>query len=191
MSKKKKFFGLMIILILIATIFSTALPILYSNDKAGKVNKEIQNINFDFLKNETKEYVLLFFGYVGCGNICPPALNSISQIYNRLDKDHFSFYFINLQPNVFEKDVKPFAKAFNKDFKGIYLNKKELVDITSKLQVKYSPINIIDMDHTGFLYLLEKSANNMYKQKFIYTARPFDIEYISNDLNTINRGNND
>ncbi|WP_419768337.1 SCO family protein [Arcobacter sp.] len=191
MSKKKKFFGLIIIIILIATIFSTALPILYSNDKAGKVNKEIQNIHFDFLKDETKEYVLLFFGYAGCDNICPPALNEISQIYNKLDKKQFSFYFINLQPNIFKDEVDPFAKAFNKDFKGIYLDNKKLIDITTKFQVKYSPMNKVDIDHTGFLYLLEKSANNMYKQKFIYTARPFDIEYISNDLNTLNRGNND
>lgn len=91
MSKKKKFFGLIIIIILLATIFSTALPILYSNDKAGKVNKEIQNIHFDFLKNETKEYVLLFFGYAGCDNICPPALSAISQIYNKLDKNNSVF----------------------------------------------------------------------------------------------------
>ncbi|XPV67901.1 MAG: SCO family protein [Halarcobacter sp.] len=191
MSKKKKFFGLIIIIILIATIFSTALPVFYSNDKAGKVNKEIQNLHFDFLKDETKEYVLLFFGYAGCDNICPPALSEISQIYNKLDKEQFSFYFINLQPNIFKDDVDPFAKAFNKDFKGIYLDDKKLFDITSKLQVKYSPVNKIDIDHTGFLYLLEKSGSNMYKQKFIYTARPFDIEYISNDLNTLKRGNND
>ncbi|WP_321314358.1 SCO family protein [Halarcobacter sp.] len=191
MSKKKKFFGLIIIIILILTIFSTALPILYSNDKAGKVNKEIENIHFDFLKDETKKYVLLFFGYAGCDNICPPALNEISQIYDKLDKEQFSFYFINLQPNISKDGVDPFAKAFNKDFKGIYLDNKKLIDITTKFQIKYSPINSIDIDHTGFLYLLEKSGNTIYKQKFIYTARPFDIEYISNDLNTINRINND
>ncbi len=191
MSKKKKLFGLIIIIILIATIFSTALPILYSNDKAGKINKEIQNLHFDFLKDETKEYVLLFFGYVGCSNICAPALNEISQIYNKLDKEQFSFYFINLQPNILKDNVDPYAKVFNEDFKGIYLDDKKLFDITSKLQVKYSPVNKIDIDHTGFLYLLEKSGSNMYKQKFIYTARPFDIEYISNDLNTLKRGNND
>ena len=191
MSKKKKFFGLIIIILLLATIFSTALPIFYSNDKAGKVNKEIQNLHFDFLKNETKKYVLLFFGYVGCSNICPPALNEISQIYNKLDKEQFSFYFINLQLNILKDNVDPFAKVFNEDFKGIYLDDKKLFDITTKLQVKYSPVNKIDIDHTGFLYLLEKSTDNMYKQKFIYTARPFDIEYISNDLNSIKRGNND
>ena len=191
MSKKKKFFGLLIIVILISTIFSTAFPIFYSNDKAGKVNKEIQNIDFDFLKDETKEYVLLFFGYVGCRDICPPALSEISQIYNKLDKEQFSFYFINLQPNIFKDDVDPFAKIFNEDFKGVYVDHKELLEITTKFQVKYSPINSIDIDHTGFLYLLEKSGDGIYKQKFIYTARPFDIEYISNDLNTIKRGNND
>jgi len=191
MSKKKKFFGLIIIILLLATIFSTALPIFYSNDKAGKVNKEIPNLHFDFLKNETKKYVLLFFGYVGCNNICPPALNEISQIYNKLDKEQFSFYFINLQLNILKDNVDPFAKVFNEDFKGIYLDDKKLFDITTKLQVKYSPVNKIDIDHTGFLYLLEKSTDNMYKQKFIYTARPFDIEYISNDLNSIKRGNND
>lgn len=191
MSKKKKFFGLIVIIILLATIFSTALPVLYSSDKAGKINKEIQDIDFDFLKDESKDYVLLFFGYAGCDNICPPSLIKISEIYNNLDKERFSFYFINLQPNILKDNIDPYAKAYNKDFKGIYLDDKKLIEITKKLQVKYAPVNSIDVDHTGFLYLLEKSTNNMYKQKFIYTAKPFDVEYISNDLNIIKRADND
>jgi len=191
MSKKKKFFGFVNIIILLVTIFSTALPIFYSNDKVGKINKEVQDIDYAFLKDETKEYVLLFFGYVGCNEICAPSLNEISQIYNKLDKKKFSFYFMNLQPNTIKEGVDLYAKVFNEDFKGIYLNHKELVDITTKLQVKYLPSKGNDIDHSGFLYLLEQGTNNLYTQKFMYTARPFDIEYISNDLNNIQGQNND
>jgi len=190
MSKQKKLFGFSIIIVLLLTIFSTAFPVFYSEDKSGKISKEILNLDFTFLKDENKKYVLLFFGYAGCDNICPPSLDQISQIYDKLDKEQFSFYFVNLQPNISKNDVDPFSKAFNKDFKGIYLEPKELLKITTKLQVKYAPVNNIDIDHTGFLYILEKS-NNMYKQKLIYTARPFDVEYISNDLKKIQRIRND
>lgn len=185
MSKKKIIFGILLILITFSTLIITIIPSIYANNSAGKVYKEIKS-NFKFLENEEKPHVLLYFGYVGCYTVCPPALNEISQIYEKLDKKKFAVYFINLQINTPKENVDQFAKVFNKDFKGIYLDKNQISEIISKLNVKYLPsmIDNNDIDHSGFLHYLEKN-NNSFFQKFIYTTRPFDIDYIISDLKSI------
>lgn len=186
MSKKKTIFGILLILITFSTLIIAVIPNLYSNNSAGKMYKEVET-NFHFLKNEKKDHVLLYFGYVGCTTICPPALNEISQIYNKLDKNKFAIYFINLQENTPKENVDQFAKVFHKNFKGIYLNKKEISEIISKLNVKYLPsmIDNNEIDHSGFLHYLKKNNNYNFFQKFIYTTRPFDIDFIVKDLKSI------
>ena len=181
----RRFFAACLILITFCIPFLIINPNLYSGNNAGKIYKEV-NLDFTFLKKENKKFVLLYFGYIGCSNICPPAMEQINQIYNKIDKKRFGFYFINLLPNGDPDMVKAFAEAFNKDFNGVYLNNKEIRKIVSSLNVKYLPslFDKNELEHSGFLYLLEKNVNS-YTLKFIYTASPFDIEYISNDLKRI------
>ncbi len=186
MSRKKITFGILLILLSFSTILFSALPILYSNNSAGKVIKQV-DVDFNFLKDNDSDYVLLYFGYVGCYTVCPPALNEISQIYKKLDKNKFTFYFVNLQKNVPKENVDQFAKVFDENFKGIYLNNQEIKKIISKLNVKFIPsmFDKYDIDHSGFLHVLKKHENKIYKQEFLYTTRPFDIDYIIKDLDKI------
>ena len=161
------------------------MPNFYANNEAGKIEKSIDT-NFNFLKSEDSPYVLLFLGYVGCYTVCPPALNEISQIYKKIDKNKFTFYFVNLQANTPKENVDQFAKVFDENFKGIYLNNKEIIETISKLNVKYLPslVDKYEIDHSGFLHVL-KRKNNLYTQEFLYTTRPFNIDYIIKDLNSL------
>ena len=186
MSKTKISFGIFLIILMLSTLLITAFPTFYSNDKAGKIYKEVDT-NFNFLKNEDSQYVLMYFGYVGCTHICIPALSELTKVYEKLDKNKFTFYFVNLQADIPEKNVDEFAKYFNKSFKGIYLNNREIKEIINILNVKYVP-SILDkqeIQHSGFLHLLEKKRGNTYQQKFLYTASPFQVEHIIKDLNNI------
>lgn len=162
------------------------MPNIYSNNDAGKVYKQIE-VDFDFLENEDSEYALLYFGYVGCYTICPSALNEISQIYNKINPSKYSFYFINWQPNLPKENVDQFAKVFNDKFKGIYLNNEQIRKIINKLNVKYMPslIDKYEIDHSGFLHVLKKLKKGHYQQEFIYTTRPFDVEFIVDELNNL------
>lgn len=140
----------------------------------------------DFLKDEKKPIILIFFGYVGCPDICIPALTQINKIYEKLDKDDVSVYFVNLLATATPSSVDDYVKIFNKDFKGIYINKFEINKVISKLDVLYRPSltdkNVID--HSGYLHLFIKE-NEKYKQKYVYTSSPLDVEFISNDINKI------
>ncbi len=184
MSKTKIIFGIFLITLMLSTLLFTAFPSLYSNNETGKIYKQVDT-NFNFLKNEDSEYVLLYFGYVGCTTICSPALNEISQIYKKLDKNKFTFYFVNLQENIPKENVDLFAKVFDEDFTGIYLNNQEIKKIINTLNIKFVPsmLDKYEIDHSGFLHVLKKEENNIYQQKFIYTTRPLQIEEIIKDLN--------
>lgn len=185
MKKRKLILGIALIIITFSILFIIIFPSIYSNNSAGRFEKQVE-VDFKFLKNEKKPIVLVFFGYVGCTNICEPALKEISKIYNKTDQDKTSFYFVNLLSDVIPESVDDYVKAFNQKFNGVYLNPKEIDDITSKLNVLYIP-SMLDknvIDHSGFLYLFT-NENGIYKQKYIYTTSPFDIEYISNDINKI------
>ena len=185
MKTRKIIFGIALIVLAFSTLFMSIIPSIYAQNKAGKIDKEV-DVNFSFLKKEKSPYVLLYFGYVGCTTVCGPSLEEINEIYKNLDNKKFSFYFINLLENTQKQNVELFAKSFNEKFKGVYLEKKELKSVIETLRVKVLPslVDKYELDHSSFLYVLKKHKD-AYKQISIYTARPFKKQIIINDLKNI------
>jgi protein SCO1/2 len=183
MSFRKKIFGVIVILITFSSLFLILIPKIYSNNPAGRFSTNIET-KFNFLEKETKPLVMIFFGYVNCPDICVPSLSELSKIYNKIkQKNKISIYFVNLQATAHPESVKEYAKVFNKDFKGIYLDYATMLEVVSKLNVIYKATpNSTTIDHSGYIHLLVKH-NNEFIQKYVYTARPYDIEYISSDIN--------
>ena len=189
MSIYKKLFGYFLILFSLSVIIMIGFPQFYSNNSAGRVDKEV-TLDLNFLKNETSPIILLYFGYVGCKTICTPSLNELSRIYNQLNKKRTKVYFGNLLDIYDEELPQLFAEYFHKDFKGIYLNKKEIQNIANQLRINFttSLTDAEELDHSGYLYILEKDPNDKnYRQKYIYTTRPFDEKTIINDINKLTK----
>lgn len=185
MSLKKKILGLLLILATFSILFLIFIPSFYSNNTAGKFEKEV-DINLQFLEKEEKPIVLIFFGYVGCTDVCTPALHQLNEIYKKIDSKNVSLYFINLLTSADPQSVDAFAKSFNPAFKGVYLNQKEIDTVITKLNVMSVP-SLLDknvIDHSAFLHLFIKE-NDVYKQKYIYTTSPFDMDYIIKDITKI------
>jgi protein SCO1/2 len=163
-------------------------PQVFSLSNSGRIDKRIDT-NVSFLQNEKADIVLVYFGYVGCNNICIPSLTEINTIYSKLeDKNNVSIYFVNLLNNVDSNMPQQLASAFNKDFKGIYLKDEELKKVTSLFDVVYTKSLLYDyeLNHPGYLYLLEKDdSKNSYKQKYIYTTRPYAVDFIVKDINKL------
>lgn len=136
---------------------------------------------------------MVFFGYVACPDICSPALTELSQIYNKVDQDNVAFYFVNLQHRSHPIIVDEYAKAFNKNFKGIYLSYDNILDIKRNLKFFYLPSAVEKdiIDHSGYLHLLVKNKDSTYSQKYIYTTRPFHTEFIINDIQKLLGEKND
>ena len=187
MSFYKRLFGYFLIGFSLLVIVLIGFPQIYSSNSSGRIDKEI-DIDFKYLKDETSDIVLLYFGYVGCDTICVPSMTEINEIYNKINNKNVKVYFINLLVNLDQNLPQLFAEHFNENFKGIYLDKKELLKVTSQLNVVFSKslVDKYELNHAGYLYILQKDdTNNGYKQKYIYTTRPFKQNIIVEDINKL------
>ena len=182
--KSKKLYGILLILITFLMFFFINSILLFFND-AGKVEKKVA-ANFKFLQKEQKPIVLLYFGYTYCPDVCVLALNRLNKLYPLLEEEKVSIYFINLLDEVSSKDTKDFVDSFNKKFNAINLDKKELSTVTSQLKVSFSKsiFNKTEMNHSSFLYLLEKKEDN-YFQKYVYISNSYDLNMIQDDITNI------
>ncbi|PHR74348.1 MAG: hypothetical protein COA66_00730 [Arcobacter sp.] len=180
----KDFFGYLLILFTFSLILIVTFPQVYSNNSFGRIDKKIL-LDFDFLKKEKKPIILLFFGFVSCGDICTPAMNELKDIYGNIQKDKVSVYFLNVLNTTDKEAPVLYAKTFNKNFIGLYLEKEEINKISLKLDLAISKISKERINHTGHLFLLDKDLNSKYNLKYIYTTRPFDKKSIAHDINTL------
>ena len=164
-----------IVITLISTII--LIPFLSSyltENNYVQVKQEIASPVFD---SYDEKYLLVYFGYVGCIDICTPRLTEISSAYNKLKAANIDVgvVFINLSKIDDPESADLFAKSFNKNFKGIYPEKKQLESVKKEFKV-YSALRLGDsyeMDHTSFLYLLKKNESK-YNLNIIYTTIPLD-----------------
>ena len=161
MSFYKRLFGYFLIGFSLLVIVLIGFPQIYSSNSSGRIDKEI-DIDFKYLKDETSDIVLLYFGYVGCDTICVPSMTEINEIYNKINNKNVKVYFINLLVNLDQNLPQLFAEHFNENFKGIYLDKKELLKVTSQLNVVFSKslVDKYELNHAGYLYILQKNNTN-------------------------------
>ncbi|MDA7816599.1 SCO family protein [Sulfurimonas sp.] len=148
-----------------------------------KVDKKIESKVFYDYDNDI---IFVFFGYVGCTNICTPRLNEIVPIYKELKKNSIDVKTIFINMKKFDDRSLPlqFAKAFHNEFTGLYMEDNELYSLQSEFNVVNVPSMVEDgeYNHTSFLFLLKKTHNGMYTLRRIYTYVPYDKETIVKDI---------
>jgi protein SCO1/2 len=174
------FTPIFLLIILIGILFQ---PTIFNNGSVVNLDKEIKSTFFND-KNDKNENLMVFFGYVGCVDICTPRLKEISEIYNDLkDKMNIDFYFINLTDSVSSDIADIYVKNFNENFKGIQLSKVDLEKLKSDFNVFSikSLINENELEHTSFLFYLKKE-NNVYRIKKIFTASILDKTFVRNEI---------
>ncbi|EDZ62652.1 periplasmic Cu-chaperone (thioredoxin-fold) [Sulfurimonas gotlandica GD1] len=184
--KNKKY---KIVTIVLLSIFFLMVPFIQSfifvSNTKGKIeiNKELEA---SYVKSDRK-FILLFFGYVGCVDVCTPLLEKLNTMHESKEfeavKEDVEVMFVNLTPEVEKHQPDNFAKVFNKDFKGVYLSRKETlsIDRTFGLFFSRSLSDKTELDHTDFLYLIE-NASNRQVLKNIYSVHPFNKEKITEDI---------
>lgn len=135
-----------------------------------------------------KENTLLFLGYAGCEDICPPKMNEIVQIYNLYTKtsnlDDLSVLFLSLKPDENASMVQDFAKSFNSKFMGITTSKLSIQKLTRTLNAYYSKslANVDTIDHSDALYLIKKEKDGTTYLENIYIETPYHADFIVADL---------
>lgn len=146
------------------------------------LDRELQST---FLDSYAEKNILVFFGYVGCVDICTPRLSELSSEYEKLKEKDIDVQVLFINLTKLEDHTLPdlFAKSFNKDFKGIYLPKDELKGIKKELNVYSAPRlgSSYEVDHTAYLFLFKKN-DLKYNLNKIYTKIPFSLKLDGDDL---------
>ena len=175
-------------LILPSLLIITLLGIFFSSTLSPKssVIELNQQIHSDVFKNYKSKYLLVFFGYVGCSDVCTPRLQELTPIYKELKYSYhldISTIFINLIPLQDKELPHLFATAFHKDFHGIYLNNDKIREVQSEFHISLSKSLLSDgsWDHTSSLFLLQREKD-AYHLKRVYLSAPFSQKQIVNDI---------
>jgi len=182
-SKMKTFSGIVLIFLAFGLIVSLAFPILSDPQHAGR-SEDRRYVDFPFLKGETADSVLVYFGYVGCTRVCTPALNDLAEIYReaqRRDLKHIpAVWFINMTPQMDPLSVQSWAEHFDKGFKSYAPNESELQKMVHTLNLVYTRLGV-KAEHMPYAYLLQKKGEG-YELVYIYTSSPYNRDLILNDI---------
>lgn len=177
-------FLLLVIPLIQSFVFSTST---IQNSKIV-INKEIKA---SFLKNIDKENIVLFFGYVGCSEVCMPILTELNTLFSSDEtekiKNSTVVVFVNLTSEISHEQPQIFASFFNENFIGLYLTKKDLYEVDRKFSLFYSAgINDKnELSHSDFIYLLQKQSADKAILKNIYMTHPLNSKELIKDIKSI------
>ena len=171
---KRLFIGLGISLLLFAIIVGMILNQPYQFH--GFIVPPVQHDNHVFLRTEegpmnlTKyhnKYVLLYFGYTYCPDVCPTSLAKLKTALSELseaERSKVQVIFVSVDP---ERDtpekLNEYAKVFGTDFIGATGTRTEIDLVTESLGVKYK-INPPDengnysVDHSAYTYVIDPNG---------------------------------
>lgn len=180
---KKRYIYILLLLFFIAVPLFQSL--IFSSNSKGTIYID-KKVTAPFIKSD-KENIIIYFGYVGCADICTPFLYKLADLYESDDfktlKENTDVFFVNLTPKIAPDQADLFAKFFHKEFKGIYLSRKELLSLDRTFAVFFSDDlqDSTELNHTDYLYLI-KNKSKIKVLKSIYFTHPLRCEKIINDI---------
>lgn len=125
-------------------------------------------------KDFAGKYMLIFFGYSFCPDVCPTELSKVTLALETLEKQGRSIE--NLQPLFLSidperdtpKQLKEYLSLFHPKFIGLTGTSQEIAEVAKTYQTYYKKSDVNDtsdsylMDHMSLLFLLDGSARRIY-----------------------------
>ena len=115
-------------------------------------------------KNFRGKYMLVYFGYTFCPDVCPTTLNAVAEAMDKLgpEASRIQTLFITVDP---KRDtpavVKHYAAAFGPGVEGLTGSPEEIAHVAQAYRVYYAEhrtgpgANDYSMDHSSVLYLMD------------------------------------
>lgn len=113
------------------------------------------------------KYMLVYFGFTHCPDICPTTLLMMTNALEQLGRDGKNIVpiFVTLDP---ERDtqaaVGAYVKNFSPDLIGLTGTKEQITKVADTYKVYFSKVKSEDsamgymIDHSGFIYLMDKDG---------------------------------
>ncbi len=137
------------------------------------------------------KYLLVFFGYTYCPDVCPTSMFRIKETLEKLGKykDKVHVLFISVDP---ERDtpelLKKFISFYDPDGKymtGLIGSPEEIKKVAKMFKAYYEKVPLKDnpevgylVDHTAFIYLIDKNGI----MRIIFRPVNDDPEKIAQDI---------
>jgi cytochrome oxidase Cu insertion factor (SCO1/SenC/PrrC family) len=121
------------------------------------------------------KYLLIYFGYTYCPDLCPTGLQTIAHALDQLGSDakKVQTLYITIDPaRDTPAKLKEYVASFHPDIIGLTGSAAQIAAVAKEYQVYYAKGEMVDdkdytMDHSGYIYLMDPEG------KFITT---FDEE---------------
>lgn len=128
--------------------------------------------------SEERDTVLVFMGYIGCADVCPPALSAIASFRNH--QSHIPIYWINLTQGFDQKTVTQFAESLG--MKGVQPTSfSQVQDFARKLgeRVYRAPLSSSEIVHSGHFYRFTKNNTGWSADKVLKTSSPTQEQFLN------------
>ncbi len=124
-------------------------------------------------------YVLVFFGFTQCPDICPTALARAAAVKQKLGKDgaQLQVIFISIDP---ERDTADLMRAythnFDPSFIGLRGNAEQTKQVADEFKVFYAKVatgSSYTMDHSTLSYLFDSTGKIRLAMRHEHSADQF------------------
>jgi protein SCO1/2 len=121
------------------------------SEKLNFINDQSESLNLSEISQG--KWVLMYFGYTSCPDVCPIDLSKINLSFEMMEnKDKLQVVFISVDPARDIGRLNQFAGAFNSSFLGLTAHNHELEVISKSLGVYHQVVEsqkLAQSDHSG------------------------------------------
>lgn len=140
------------------------------------------------LDNFNGQWLVLYFGYASCPDVCPTDLARWNQVFNQLHKEgvyDIAMMFVSVD---FERDtperLAQYAQYFNPNFKAATADQAEITHIAQAYGVTWEKVYqsnsamTYSIDHSTYSYLINPDGKlvRMFKQTTAVDALANEIQ---------------
>ena len=121
------------------------------SEKLNFINDQSESFNLSEISQG--KWVLMYFGYTSCPDVCPIDLSKINLSFEMMEnKDRLQVVFISVDPARDIGVLDQFAGAFNSSFLGLTAHSHELETISKSLGVYHQVVEaqkLAQSDHSS------------------------------------------
>lgn len=110
---------------------------------------------------------LMFFGYLGCPDVCPTSLSAMREMRRLLEASKLGgdlqYYFVSVDPaNDDPADMVDYLAGFDPSFIGLHGPEPEIRRLTDSMAVKFEPFvndgGYTTIDHTSSVMMIDSGG---------------------------------
>ena len=152
-----------------ASIYPEAKPF---SEELKFINDQSESLSLSDISQE--KWVLMYFGYASCPDVCPIDLSKINLSFEMMkNKDRLQVVFVSVDPARDLGVLDQFAGAFNSSFLGLTAHNQELEAISKSLGVYHQVVES---------QKLAQSNHSSHEHQGVGSHEHYDVDHTASFL---------